>query len=162
MVLICDGNGSMIRLSRLADYGVVLMAHIAADTGMLHTAHAVAGATRIPEPTVSKILKALSRRRLLVSYRGINGGYTLARAPADISVTEIITALDGPIALTECLDADSEPCQLENICPTRSNWRKINDAIRRALEGISLADMTEPLPPYAIRATSDEIRGLAR
>ncbi len=138
----------MIRMSRLADYGVVVMTHIAAGSAPLHTTHAVAGATRIPEPTVSKVLKALSRRGLLDSYRGIHGGYALARAPADISVSEIIAALDGPIALTECLDAGVGPCRIENICPTRTNWRTINDAIRRALDGISLADMTEPVLPY--------------
>ena len=151
----------MIRLSRLADYGVVLMTHIAASSEPLNTAHAVARATRIPEPTVGKILKTLSRGRLLVSQRGANGGYTLARPPEEISVTEIIAALDGPIALTECLDADTGPCWLENVCPTRSNWQKINNALRRALADISLADMVEPIPPYMIAPAGGETRRLA-
>ncbi len=142
----------MIRLSRLADYGVVLMSHIAAGPDRLCAAHAVAAGTRIPEPTVSKILKALSRSGLLESHRGVNGGYALARAPAKISVTEIIGAVDGPIAMTECLDADGGACSLETTCPTRTNWQKINAAVRRALDGISLADMTTPFPPIAAPA----------
>ncbi len=138
----------MIRLSRLADYSVVLMTHIAGDTGCLHTAAAAAAATHVPEPTAGKILKALSRHGLLDSQRGINGGYALARAPEDISVTEIIAAVDGPIALTECLDADGGACSLETTCPTRSGWHKINAAIRRALDAIALADMMDPLASF--------------
>ncbi len=146
----------MIRLSRLADYGVVLMSHIAAGPDRLCAAHAAALGTRIPEPTVSKILKILSRNGLLESHRGVNGGYALARAPAEISVTEIIGAVDGPIAMTECLDADGGACSLETICPTRTNWQTINAAVRRALDGISLADMITPFPPIAAPATAGD------
>lgn len=145
----------MIRLSRLADYGVVMMSHIATLADDMHTAHAVARATRIPEPTASKILKALSRADLLDSHRGANGGYTLARDPMDIRITEVIIAVDGPIALTSCLDADSADCNLVNTCPTRTNWQKINDAISRALDEVSLADMMGPMaafiPPFEPR-----------
>ncbi len=150
----------MIRLSRLADYGVVLMTHIAVRGERLNTAHAAAMATRIPEPTVGKILKTLARADLLESQRGINGGYTLARAPQDINVTEIIAAVDGPIALTDCLDAQGAACSMETFCPTRSNWRKINDAIRMALAEISLADMTEPLPAFVPPVAVDDRRAL--
>lgn len=146
----------MIRLSRLADYSVVLMTHIAAGPGRLHTAAAAAAATRVPEPTAGKILKVLSRHGLLDSQRGINGGYTLAHTPEDISVTEIIAAVDGPIALTECLDADGGACDLETICPTRSGWHKINAAIRRALDGVTLADMMDPFAPFVAPATGAE------
>ena len=145
----------MIRLSRLADYGVVMMSHIATLADNMHTAHAVAQATHIPEPTASKILKALSRAALLDSHRGANGGYTLARDPMDIRVTEVIIAVDGPIALTSCLDADGTDCNLLTTCPTRTNWRKINDAINRALDEVSLADMMGPMaafiPPFEPR-----------
>ena len=140
----------MIRLSRLADYGVVLMTHIAQSDTRVHAAHAAAQATRIPEPTVGKILKTLSRRGLLDSHRGANGGYTLARSPADIRVTDIITAVDGPIALTSCLDSDGGACTLETFCPTRTNWQKINTAIRRALDEISLADMMGPFAAFTM------------
>jgi FeS assembly SUF system regulator len=141
----------MIRLSRLADYGVVLMTHIAMSHEPLHTAHAASQATRVPEPTVGKVLKALSRQGLLDSHRGSNGGYSLARAPQDIRVTEIITAVDGPIALTSCLDAESDACTMETFCPTRTNWAKINDAVSRALDEISLADMMGPFAAFTMQ-----------
>ncbi len=117
-------------------------------------------ATRIPEPTVGKILKALARADLLESQRGINGGYTLARAPQDINVTEIIAAVDGPIALTDCLDAQGEACSMETFCPTRSNWQKINDTVREALERVSLTDMMDPIPSFVPPAAGDDRRAL--
>ncbi len=142
----------MIRLSRLADYGMILMTHIASGPEPLHTAHAVADATHVPEPTAAKILKALSRNELLDSHRGAGGGYELARPAADITVAEIIAALDGPIALTECLDAHTGPCVLETFCPTRGSLYKINQAIHRALDDITLADLVSPfpMPPLAL------------
>lgn len=152
----------MIRLSRLADYGVVLMTHIAGDAERPCAAHAVAAATRIPEPTVSKVLKALSRHGLLESHRGVNGGYCLAREPAEISVTEIIAAVDGPIAMTDCLDVDGMACSLETFCPTRGNWLKINNAIRQALDEISLADMIAPTLLFPPPAAPGERRPLIR
>lgn len=149
----------MIRLSRLADYGVVMMSHIATLADGMHTAHAVAEATRIPEPTASKILKALARAELLDSHRGANGGYTLARRPADIRVTEVIIAVDGPIALTSCLDAESADCSLAPTCPTRTSWQTINDAIHRALDEVSMADMMGPMaafiPPFERRGAKE-------
>ncbi len=142
----------MIRLSRLADYGMILMTHIASSPEPLHTAHAVATATHVPEPTAAKILKALSRSELLDSHRGAGGGYELARSPHDITTAEIIAALDGPIALTECLDAHTGPCVLETFCPTRGHLYKINQTIHRALDDITLADLVSPfpLPPLAL------------
>ena len=132
-----------------------MMTHIATPADSMHTAHAVAAATRIPEPTASKILKALARVDLLDSHRGANGGYTLARRPADIRITEVIIAVDGPIALTSCLDAEGTECSLVPTCPTRTNWQTINDAIRRALDEVSLADMMGPMaafiPPFERR-----------
>jgi FeS assembly SUF system regulator len=134
----------MIRMSRLADYGVVLMTHIAQTPGRLHNAHELASASQLPVPTVSKILKALARGGLLASHRGAKGGYSLARSPEDISVGEIIVAIEGPISLTVCFDGDGDACEFEAICPTRGNWQRINDAIRRALDGITLAEMAAP------------------
>jgi FeS assembly SUF system regulator len=97
------------------------------------------------QPTVSKILKILARAELLSSHRGVKGGYTLDRAPERITMTEIIGALDGPIAITECIDDTPGECSQESFCPVRGNWQRINLAIRRALDQISLAEMTHPL-----------------
>lgn len=137
----------MIRLSRLADYGIVIMTHLARAAERQQAAPEVAMATQVPQPTVSKILKQLVRAELLVSHRGAHGGYGLAREPASISVAEVIEALDGPIALTSCIEpGHAELCGLEDLCPARANWRKINHAIRHALDGISVAEMASTIP----------------
>ncbi len=135
----------MIRMSRLTDYGIVLLAHMAKVDGV-HTAHDLSAASRVPLPTVSKILKELSKAGLVLSHRGRRGGYSLARAPADISVDEIITAIEGPIGLTECTD-EPGACGLEAVCPARSHWGPISRAIEGALSGVRLSSMLpQPVP----------------
>jgi FeS assembly SUF system regulator len=134
----------MIRVSKLADYGIDLLAHFsAARPGTVRAARDLAAESQIPLPTVSKILKALAREGLLVSHRGVAGGYALARPADRISVAEAIAALDGPIALTECLGADST-CGHEGVCSIRTNWERINTVIREALSGLSIAEMARP------------------
>ena len=135
----------MIRLTKLTDYSVVLMSHLAADFDTLMTAPQLALETQISVPTASKILKVLSREGLLVSHRGANGGYALARPPKEISVADVIAAMEGPIAMTECADIGASECTQESICRVRGNWQKINDAVRGALESISLEEMAQPL-----------------
>jgi len=138
----------MIRITKLTDYGIVLLSHIARDAQMqVHNVRDLAAESHLPLPTVSKILKTLARQGLLVSHRGVKGGYHLARRPEEISVAEIISALDGPIAVTDCSPNASGRCDLENLCCVRSNWQRINLAVRDTLEAISLADMAHPLPP---------------
>lgn len=139
----------MIRLSRLTDYGIVLMAHLAKaeetapESGAVHAAREVAEATRLPVPVVSKILKTLARGGLLVSHRGAKGGYSLARKPAEISVPEMIAVLEGPIHLTECTQ-HSGACAQESLCDVREPWQRINAAVQQALARISLADLATP------------------
>ena len=134
----------MIKLSRMADYGVILMVRLARYPGGITTAAELAEETALPGPTVSKLLKELVRAGLLESQRGNSGGYTVAGPTEDITVADIIAALDGPIALTECMTEDGNVCEIEALCPTRTNWRQINDALVNALEGVSLLDMTRP------------------
>lgn len=141
----------MIRMTKQADYGIVLMSRLAADPGRLHTAAELAAETHLPAPTVSKILKLLARAGLLASHRGVHGGYVLARAPQELSVAQVIGALEGPIAITECIDETPGLCSQEAFCPTRGNWHQINRAIRQALEAISLAEMTQPLPAELVK-----------
>ena len=136
----------MIRVTRLTDYGIMLLTYMSQDSTLpLRTAPDLAAETRLPLPTVSKILKMLARRGVLVTHRGVNGGFSLARRPETISISEIITALEGPIALTECGADAPGKCQLERLCPVRSNWQRINQAVRAALEHLTLSDMTRPL-----------------
>ena len=131
----------MIRISRLTDYGIVLMSYMAAQPHRVHNAAEAAAGAHLPLPTASKLLRVLAREGLLASHRGVKGGYILARAPEQISVASIIRAVEGPIALTVCAVDPSGDCELELICPVRAPWQKINQAIRQALEGISLAEM---------------------
>ena len=132
----------MLRLTRQSDYGIVLMTHFAGDReNRVQNARDLSRCVNLPLPTVSKILKALARGSLLVSHRGVKGGYSLAREPEDISVGEIIEALEGPIALTECLDDETDECAIEFCCPVRTNWQRINHAVRDALGGIPLSEM---------------------
>lgn len=140
----------MIRLSRMADYGIVMMTQLATRPGLFVTAPDISLATGLPVPTVSKILKRLAHAGLLASQRGAKGGYALLRDAANVPMTEIIAAVDGPIALTDCTvsDDDDGACDFEALCPTRTNWRKINDAVVGALSGITLADMTLPSPSF--------------
>ena len=134
----------MIKLSRMADYGVILMVNLARSDKGPRTASDLSEATALPQPTVSKLLKQLAAAGLLTSRRGAAGGYGLARESRSVSIAEIVAALDGPIALTECITSDGIVCEIEALCPTRSNWHLINNAIVEALERVSLADMAEP------------------
>ena len=136
----------MIRLSKLADYGIVIMTNMARHPQRQHNAGAIAAESHIPLPMASKILKALARAGLLVSQRGVKGGYGLARSAATISVADVITALDGPIALTACIEDGPGECGIEALCPARANWQRINDAIRGALDGITVAEMAGAFP----------------
>ncbi len=133
----------MFRITRLTDYGVLLMTQLAKSAHEVHNAADLAGQVYVPLPTVSKILQILLHENLLASIRGAGGGYRLARHAADISVRDIIVALEGPIALTEC-NLEEGNCEQESHCATRANWRRINQALRHVLGDISLEDMIHP------------------
>lgn len=151
-----DQSGTrVIRLSKLADYGIVIMTHLARPGGAQASAQEIAQATRIPQPMAQKILKVLARGGLLRSQRGAKGGYELARAARLVTVAQIIEALDGPIAITDCVDGAPGDCLIESLCPARINWTKINGAIRDALEEVTLAEMVEAgQPAEGLRATA--------
>ena len=136
----------MIRLSRLADYGIVIMTTVARHPERHHTAAEIAAESAVPGPMASKIWKSLVRAGLLESQRGARGGYGLARPGARISVADVIAALDGPIALTACIDDGPGACDLEALCPARANWQRINDAVRDALDQISVEEMALSVP----------------
>ncbi|HLB06449.1 MAG TPA: SUF system Fe-S cluster assembly regulator [Alphaproteobacteria bacterium] len=131
----------MIRVSRMADYGVVLLGQLAGAPERLHSAGEIAGAAQLPLPTVSKLLKQFAQAGLVQSHRGAKGGYSLSRSAQEISVAEIIGAVDGPISLADCLDGHEGVCDLEGFCPMRGPWGRVSEAIRGALEGVSLARM---------------------
>ena len=115
----------MLRMSRLTDYGIVLLAHLAAaPDDAVHNARELAERARLPLPVVSKILKHLAREGFLHSQRGAKGGYALAQRPEEISVAAVIDALEGPIALTDC-GTHPGACDREASCVTRAPWQRI-------------------------------------
>ncbi len=153
-----EGRDGMIRITKQTDYGIVLLTHLAAHADRQYAAPELAAETRLPLPMVSKILKLLARDGLLASHRGVKGGYSLARPAEEISMAEIIAALEGPIAITECISVESD-CSHEALCPVRSNWQRINLAVRSALEGISLAEMAQPKKQQLVTLGRGELAG---
>jgi FeS assembly SUF system regulator len=125
-----------------------LMTELSRARGETRTAPELAAATNLPVPTASKVLKLLAQAGLIESHRGIKGGYAMGGTPDEISMADIIRALDGPIALTDCVGVDGSLCEIEALCPTRTNWQRINDVVIEALGGVSLAEMM--LPPVDI------------
>lgn len=138
----------MIILSKLADYGVIVATHLAAYPDRQANAAAVAAATRLPQATVAKLLKALAHAGLVTATRGAAGGYRLARRPAAISVAEVVAAIDGDIAVTQCSlhggSLHGADCERMTYCPTRPHWGAINRAVGAALSAVSLQDMVSP------------------
>ena len=135
----------MLRVGKLTDYGTVVMTSFARQPQRLHSANELAAELGLALPTVSKVLKSLVQYGLLVSHRGAKGGYSLAAAPEEISVAQIIAAIEGPIALTECSSDSTGLCGQEPQCSVRSNWQRINRAVREALEKVTLADLARPM-----------------
>lgn len=140
----------MLKLGKLTDYAIAVMAQLARHAegvpdGALSAA-VLSAETGVPEPTVAKVLKALSRGDLLSSARGVSGGYRLARPARDVTIAEIIEVMDGPIAIVSCVEpavADGG-CTVAHRCGVRDKWAPVNSAIRAALEAVTLADMAMP------------------
>ena len=154
----------MLRISRLTDYATVILASLGG--GALESAADIAERTRIGLPTVSKLLKELQHAGLVKSVRGARGGYQLARPATGISAADIIDAVEGPVALTEC-STGSGMCGIETTCTVGQGWQGVSQAIRRALTGISLTDLVGhdrdfPTPDLRKPAARSEWRPLVR
>jgi FeS assembly SUF system regulator len=150
----------MLRLSKLTDYAVVVLIRlaegdrIACRAGLseaVQTSPGIAAVTGVPEPTVAKVLKLLANANLVVSLRGARGGYRLARPLAEVSVADVIAAVDGPIALTACVEGGAGGCDVQGMCAVKGRWDLVNEAIRGALGGITLNDMRCASVPPAFR-----------
>lgn len=136
----------MLRISKIIDYGTLVLTHMAASPERIFSASDLAGALGLGQPTVSKILKLLGQHELVNSSRGARGGYMLGRPASEISVADIIDALEEqPFGLTECT-ALPGACSVEAGCHIRSNWQRINAIVRRTLEEVSVADMIHTTP----------------
>lgn len=149
----------MIRITKATDYGILILSEFArrSDHAVLN-AKDLAALTHIPLPMVGKILKTLAHARLLDSHRGARGGYVLNLQPKDITLSKVINAIEGPVALTECGEGPGF-CSLESLCPVQSNWVRINHAVRDAFSGVTLSDMARPISHFlvTIRATSPSV-----
>jgi FeS assembly SUF system regulator len=130
----------MLRISKLTDYATVILARLAAEPDRRFTAAQIATATRLAAPTVSKLLKQLHRRGLVLSTRGLHGGYLLARPASEINAAQILDALEGPVAITECASSASHCC-IESTCLVSKAWQRVNLAVRRSLQEITLLEL---------------------
>ena len=144
----------MFRLNRLTDYAVVVMAQMSLR-GELRSAQQISEDTAVPLPTVSKLLNLLGRAGLVTAQRGAAGGYTLSRSAEQITVAQIIQALEGPIALTACVEGAESNCEVESLCPMRGNWNRVNSAIHSALSSVTLADMSISMPMFGVPAAGE-------
>jgi len=150
----------MLRLSKLTDYAVVVLIRLGeADRvtrDCVQTSPGLSAGTGVPEPTVAKVLKALASAGLVVSQRGARGGYRLGRPLSGISVADVISAVDGPIALTACVDGSTTCCDVSSMCAVRGRWDLVNGAIQASLSSITLADMRDAALPPALRIPIQE------
>ena len=133
----------MLRVTKLTDYASVVLTVLAHEPDAVLSASGLAERAGLEAPTVAKVLKPLAQAGLVEAFRGASGGYRLARAPADISLIEIVEAMEGPLGMTEC-SVHSGACGIERSCSARANWRRINDVAAEALRGVSLAEMVGP------------------
>ena len=132
-----------MKLSSLADYAVVLMGAAARHCGGSRVSAAMLAAeTGVPVPTAQKIVSLLTRAGLLRATRGTGGGIQLARPAAAISLADIVEAIEGPIAMAACCDDGRHDCALEGSCKVQPHWAQVNNAIKGALGGVSLASLS--------------------
>lgn len=140
----------MLRLSKMADYGTVVLTAMISEPERSRSSAEIAAAIHVPAPTVSKILKMLTRGGLVMSLRGAKGGYLLSRPPQQISMADVIHAMDGPIGMTEC-SVTPGLCVQETGCAVRANWQLINHAVLGVLRDITLDQMVQPLARPAMQ-----------
>jgi FeS assembly SUF system regulator len=139
----------MLRVTKLTDYATVVLTVLAGEPEAVLSASGLAERAGLEAPTVAKVLKPLAQAGLVQAFRGVAGGYRLARPPREISLVDIVEAMEGPLAMTEC-SVHAGQCGIEHSCGARANWRRINDVVADALRGVSLADMTAPQPRRTI------------
>ena len=136
----------MLRVTKLTDYATLVMTVLAAAPDEVLSANELAERAGIEVPTAAKVLKPLAQAGLVEGFRGANGGYRLARDAGEVTLADIVEAMEGPLAMTECSIHEGQ-CGIEDSCGVRANWRRINDVVADALRGVSLAQMLGPMPP---------------
>lgn len=134
----------MFKVNKLTDYATVVLVDMA-ESGLVRPTQVISDSTGIPLPTVAKLMKNLVRGGLVVSHRGVRGGYSLSRPATDITIADVIEAVEGPIALTACVDTSVEHCCYENLCPAQGKWNRVNSAVTGALRNVTLSEMVDDL-----------------
>ena len=144
-----EGQHTMLRFTKRADYGLMAIHYIAVhdELGAVSTKR-IAEEFRIPQELLAKILQRLAKRRLIVSQNGPKGGYVLTRRPSDISVGEVVRALEGPISIVSCLDHGG--CPQEQRCNLRRPVQKLQSSISRLLDTMSLAELSNQDTPEVL------------
>lgn len=144
----------MLRVTKLTDYATVVLTVLAADPEAVLSAPELAERAGLETPTVSKLLKPLAQAGLVDGFRGANGGYRLAHPASEIGLIDIVTAMEGPLGMTEC-SVHAGQCGIEDHCGVRANWRRINDVVIDALRSVTLAQMLTP-PPHRTETPTTE------
>ena len=146
----------MIKLNKMTDYAVVCLGMLARNPGHSMSATELSKETGLTLSTVQKLLKLLMiKSELIIAQRGSQGGYILNKKSSDISVVQIIEALDGPISITACVDSSDNFCEVSNICFLGGKWNKVNEVIRNSLNDISLDDLLNPAGIFSIKSEKE-------
>jgi FeS assembly SUF system regulator len=139
----------MLRMSKLADYSFILLAQMVSENKPSWAASELADRTTLPAPTVAKLMKVLAKAGIVTGQRGATGGYRLAAPAKEISVARIVEAVDGPIALTDCVvEGETHDCAVKSMCPMHGGWGKVNSAMRVALDNVFLSDLIAASPMH--------------
>jgi FeS assembly SUF system regulator len=134
----------VFKVNKLTDYATVILINMA-HSDLVRPTQVISDSTGFPSPTVAKLMKNLVKAGLIVSHRGVRGGYSLSRPPEEVTIADVIEAIEGPIALTACVDTTAEHCCYENQCPVHGKWNRVNSAVTDALREVTLADMDDDL-----------------
>ncbi len=134
----------MFKVNKLTDYATVVLIDMAIS-GLIRPTQAISENTGIPLPTVAKLMKHLVKSGLVASHRGVRGGYSLSRPADQTTIADVIEAVEGPIALTACVDTSEEHCSYEKLCPASGKWNRVNSAVTGALRDVTLAEMITDL-----------------
>jgi FeS assembly SUF system regulator len=134
----------------MTDYAIVVLGALAHRHGETVATAQLADLTGIAQPTVAKVAKTLLGAGLVETQRGVHGGYRLAKPPAQISLVDIVEAMEGPIAVNDCVEGAQDPCAVSNCCFMSNNWNRVNLAIRKALDEVSLEALTDPAQIFPV------------
>ena len=145
----------MFKLNRMTDYAILVLGVLAHQRGKILTTAQLAELTGLNQPTVAKVAKTLVVANMLDTQRGVHGGYRLARQASIISLVQIVEAMEGPIAVNDCVDGAHAPSVANNCCFVSQNWNRVNLAIRNALDDVSLEDLIDPAQ---LLAPSDQLQ----